>query len=60
MTIIYALHEKFEEIKKASNGKIAKIITKAKGERLLSDKDDNVTGVEYVNDDKASQEYELL
>jgi flavocytochrome c len=60
MTITYALLEKLEEIEKASNGKIAKIITKAKAERLLSDKDGNVTGVEYVKDGKALQEFGVV
>jgi flavocytochrome c len=56
MTITYALLEKLEDIEKESQGKIAKIITKAKATKLLSDKDGNVTGVEYVKDGKTFQE----
>jgi flavocytochrome c len=57
MTITYALLEKLEEIEKNSGGKTAKILTKAKATKLLSDKQGNVIGVEYIKDGKTQQEF---
>jgi flavocytochrome c len=56
MTITYALLERLEEIEKNSNGHLAKIITKAKVNKLISDEKGNVVGVEYEKDGKTFTE----
>ncbi len=56
MTITYALLEKLEEIEKTSNGKVAKILTKAKAEKLVTDCEGKVIGVEYTKDGKTFKE----
>lgn len=48
MTITYALMEKLEAVEKADAG-LAKILTKCKVERLLTDASGSVVGCEYVN-----------
>ena len=56
MTITYALLEALEAIEKNTGGKTARIITKAKATRLLTDKEGKVVGVEYEKDGKTHQE----
>ena len=48
--ITYALMEALEEVEKQTGGKLARIVTKAKATKLLSDGSGTVTGVEYVKD----------
>jgi len=59
MTITYALLETLEEIEKKSNGVDAKIINKAKVNKLLKD-NDTVIGVEYEKDGKKFNEYGVV
>lgn len=47
MTITYALMEKFEKIEKETKGEWARLITKAKVDKLITNGDE-VVGVEYV------------
>jgi len=56
MTITYALLEKLEEIEKKSEGKTARILTKAKATKLITDKNGAVVGVEYERDGKTHKE----
>ena len=48
--ITYALMEALEEVEKQTGGKLARIVTKARATKLLSDGSGTVTGVEYVKD----------
>jgi flavocytochrome c len=59
MTITYALLEKLEEIEKLTKGVDAKILTKSKVTKLLTE-DKNVIGVEYVKDGKTHQAYGVV
>eukprot|EP00232_Nephroselmis_pyriformis_P029516 CAMPEP_0182853046 /NCGR_PEP_ID=MMETSP0034_2-20130328/488_1 /TAXON_ID=156128 /ORGANISM="Nephroselmis pyriformis, Strain CCMP717" /LENGTH=493 /DNA_ID=CAMNT_0024983793 /DNA_START=9 /DNA_END=1488 /DNA_ORIENTATION=+ len=51
-TITYALMEKLEEIEKATNGQVARIICKARVTELHHDASGAVNGVTYVQDGK--------
>ena len=55
MTITYALLEKYEEI--ASKSDKCKLLNKAKVEKLLTDKNGDVNGVEYTKDGKTFTAY---
>jgi flavocytochrome c len=59
MTITYGLLEKLEEVEKNTNGKLAMIINKAIAQKLITDNQKNVIGVEYKNlkDNKLYKEY---
>ena len=48
MTITYALMEKFEEIEKQTEGKRAKLISKARVDKLLKDASGAIIGCEYI------------
>jgi len=56
MEITYALMKKFEELSK-SNPETAKLVTKAKVHKLLTDAEGKVTGCEYL--DKAGQAHSV-
>ena len=56
MTITYALLERLEEIEKETKGEVAKIINKAKVNKLITD-NGYVIGVEYEKDGKTLKEY---
>ncbi|KAI9139907.1 FAD binding domain-containing protein, partial [Paraphysoderma sedebokerense] len=56
MTITYALMEKLEEIATREPNR-AQIIKKAKATRLITDSQQNVVGVEYIQDGKVHQLY---
>ena len=56
MTITYALLEKLEEIEKKTNGKTARIITKAKATKLITNSNGAVVGLEYEKDGKTIKE----
>merc|ERR1712032_56717 len=62
MTITYGLLEKLEEVEKTTNGQRAKIINKAMAQKLITDKDNNVIGVEYKNlkDKKMYKEFGIV
>lgn len=60
MTITYGLMEKFEKIEKETNGEWAKLINKAKVDKLLTNGDE-VIGVEYqLRDGTRKQEYGVV
>jgi flavocytochrome c len=56
MTITYGLLEALEKIEKDTNGETAKIITKAKATKLITE-NGNVIGVEYIRNNKSYTEY---
>ena len=56
MTITYALLEALEAIEKNTNGKTARILTKAKATKLITDKHGKVVGCEYEKDGKTHSE----
>lgn len=56
-TITYALMERLEEIEKESDGKLARIVTKARATKLLTDADGAVVGVEYEKAGKTERAY---
>jgi flavocytochrome c len=62
MTITYGLLEKLEEVEKNTNGKQARIVNKAIANKLITDKEGNVIGVEYKNlkDQKDYKEYGVV
>jgi len=59
MTITYALLEKLEDIEKMTKGVDAKILTKAKATKLITE-NGNVIGVEYERDGKTHQEFGIV
>ena len=54
--ITYALMEALEEVEKKTQGKLARILTKARVTRLLSDDAGRVVGVEYEQDGQTRRE----
>lgn len=56
-TITYALLERLEEIEKATDGKVAQIITKAKATKLLTDASGAVCGIEYAKGNATERLY---
>jgi flavocytochrome c len=59
MTITYALLETLEDVEKKTKGVDAKILTKAKVTKLISE-NDHVIGVEYEHEGKVKQAYGVV